>query len=57
MLVDYREAAKALAVKPSTLRKWTHLKKVPFVRLAGGRAVRYDVQEIIEHCKNRTNSE
>jgi len=51
MLVAYKEAARALAVKPSTLRKWTHQKRVPFIRL--GRSVRYNVQEIIEHFKKQ----
>jgi excisionase family DNA binding protein len=55
MLSDYREAAKALGVRPSTLRKWTSQKVIPFVRV--GRCVRYDVSELIRHFRDKTNGE
>ncbi len=38
-LLTVDEAAKALALKPSTLRKWIHQKRMPCVRI-GQRAVR-----------------
>ncbi len=39
-LLDIHEAAKLLALKPATLRRWTFTRRVPFVKL-GLRSVRY----------------
>ena len=38
-LLTIKEAAAALALKPSTLRKWIYQKQMPYVRL-GVRAIR-----------------
>jgi len=45
------EAATVLKVKPSTIRAWTSRRRIPFVKLLGGRAVRYrqsDLEKIIK---------
>ena len=44
-----REIAELLGVRPGTVRTWTSKGRIPFCRLAGGRAVRYrlsDIQQI-----------
>ncbi len=35
-LLDVREAATLLAVKPKTLYQWAHLRRIPTVKLLGG---------------------
>ena len=39
-LLRASEAAKVLAVKESTIRKWLHLKKIPMVKLGGATRIR-----------------
>ncbi len=34
-----------LGVRISTIRKWTYQRRIPCVRLAGGRAVRYRLSD------------
>ncbi len=49
-LLTCPQAARLLQVKSSTIRKWTYQRRIPCVRLAGGRAVRYrlsDLQKLI----------
>jgi len=36
-LLTTDEVAHLLSVKPATIRKWTHLKEIPVVRLGWGR--------------------
>jgi excisionase family DNA binding protein len=44
-LINYREAAELLGVKPHTVQIWTSQKRIPHIKL-GGRAVRYDRDEL-----------
>ena len=43
-LVTFEEAAKLLAVKPSTLRKWKYQKRLDTVKL--GRSVRLKLEDV-----------
>ena len=45
-LLTCSQLASRLNVKPSTIRAWTSRRKIPFLRLAGGRAVRYREADI-----------
>lgn len=45
-LLTAREAADLLRVKVSTIRSWTYRRRIPFVRLLNGRAVRYSERTI-----------
>lgn len=50
-LLTCDEAAALLNLKPSTLRAWTSRRRIAFVKLAGGRAVRYrqsDLERLIK---------
>ena len=55
MLSNIDEAARALAMRKSTLRKWVLQRRIPFVRL--GRSVRFNITECLEFFKNKTKSE
>lgn len=44
-LLTCPQLASLLNVRPSTIRKWTYQRRIPFVRLAGGRAVRYRLSD------------
>ncbi len=44
-LLTCSQLADLLSVKPATIRKWTYQRRIPFVRLAGGRAVRYRLSD------------
>lgn len=46
-LLTAAEAAALLGVKVSTVRQWTYQRRIPYVRLAGGRAVRYLPSELL----------
>lgn len=46
-LLTAAEAAALLGVKVSTVRQWTYQRRIPYVRLAGGRAVRYLLSELL----------
>jgi excisionase family DNA binding protein len=51
VLLTCAQAATFLNLKPSTLRAWTSRRRIPFVKLANGRAVRLrqsDLQKIIK---------
>jgi excisionase family DNA binding protein len=52
MLQDFKEAARALGVQPSTVRKWVLQRKIPFVRV--GRCVRFDVDELVRFFRDKT---
>jgi len=55
MLVDYRELARILSVKPSTIRKWTLEKSIPYLKL-GHRCVRFEPETVLKHFrKNEKN--
>ena len=45
-LLTTNELADILQVKPSTIRAWVLRRKIPFVKLAGGRPVRYRESDI-----------
>ena len=48
-LLDYRECAELLHIKPSTVRMWVFQKRLPFVRI--GRAIRFrprDLEAFVE---------
>ena len=44
-LLTCSQLADLLSVKPATIRKWTYQRRIPCVRLAGGRAVRYRLSD------------
>ncbi|MFQ5930948.1 MAG: helix-turn-helix transcriptional regulator [Nitrospiraceae bacterium] len=44
-LLTCPQLAALLSVKPATIRKWTYQRRIPCVRLAGGRAVRYRLSD------------
>jgi excisionase family DNA binding protein len=44
-LLDVREAATLLAVKPATLYQWAYQRRIPVVKLMG-RALRFRVSDI-----------
>jgi len=44
-LLTCSQLADLLSVKPATIRKWTFQRRIPCVRLAGGRAVRYRLSD------------
>lgn len=54
-LGKHTEAAHVLGIEPCTVRKMTRQGRIPFVRI--GRAVRYDLDEILEFFKSKTRSE
>ena len=45
-LLTCPQVARLLQVKSSTIRKWTYQRRIPCVRLAGGRAVRYRLSDL-----------
>jgi excisionase family DNA binding protein len=46
-LLDVKEAAAILAVKPATLYQWAYLRRIPFVKLFGRRgALRFRLSDI-----------
>lgn len=45
-LLTCSQLATLLNVRPSTIRKWTFQRRIPCVRLAGGRAVRYRLSDL-----------
>jgi hypothetical protein len=47
------EAAKVMGLAAQTLRNWRHMRKGPKY-LKMGRAVRYDLVDIVEFMKNNT---
>ncbi len=53
-LLDVREAAALLSVKPATLYQWTYQRRIPVVKLMG-RALRFrlsDLERIVrEGCR------
>jgi excisionase family DNA binding protein len=51
-MLTAKEAAEYLKVKLSTIRKWTHLGFIPYVKLRG--AVRYDQAKIDEWIEKRS---
>ncbi len=44
-LLTCSQLAALLNVRTSTIRKWTFQRRIPCVRLAGGRAVRYRLSD------------
>ncbi len=56
-LVDVKEIAQLLAVKPSTLYQWAELGQIPCIKLNG--ALRFDLDDImkwIASCKKGATS-
>jgi excisionase family DNA binding protein len=51
--VNYIKAAQAFDLSPATIRKLTHKKAIPFLRV--GRAVRYDLNELEAHFRAQRN--
>ena len=51
-LLTVDEAANLLAVKCSTIRKWTHIGFIPYVKLGG--AVRFQRQAIADWVKKNS---
>jgi len=45
-LLTASETAALLGVKVSTVRQWTYQRRIPCVRLADGRAVRYPLSDL-----------
>ncbi len=45
VLLRCSELAALLNVRSSTIRKWTYQRRIPCIRLAGGRAVRYRLSD------------
>jgi len=50
-LLTCSQLASRLNVKPSTVRAWTSQRRIPFVRLANGRAVRYREADVRTMCR------
>jgi excisionase family DNA binding protein len=48
-LVDTREVCGLLSVKPSTIYKWVHEKKIPHYKI--GKLVRFDPEEVWDWVK------
>lgn len=56
-LVDVKEIASMLNVKPSTLYQWAELGQIPCIKLNG--ALRFDLDDIlkwIKSCKKEVDS-
>jgi excisionase family DNA binding protein len=51
-LMTAQETADHLGFKLATIRKWTHLKFIPFIKLRGG--VRFDPDEVDEWRKQHS---
>lgn len=52
-LLTAPEAAALLGISVKTVRAWTYRRRIPFVRLLHGRAVRYSekaLQKMIDRC-------
>ena len=47
--VNHVKVAEKFALSAATIRKLTHLKKIPFLKI--GRAVRYDLNELEAHFR------
>lgn len=54
-LMNTDEVADLLSLKPSTIRKWVHLRQIPVVRL--GSAVRFSLESIEEWVREKTAKE
>lgn len=54
-LGKHTDAARVLGIEPCTIRKMTLQGRIPYIKI--GRAVRYDLSEILEFFKNKTRSE
>jgi excisionase family DNA binding protein len=46
VLLTALDVARLLSVRVSTIRAWTSRRKIPFVKLAGGRSVRYRLSDL-----------
>lgn len=53
-LLNYEEAAKLLGVQAGSVRTWVLQRRIPHIKLAHGKAVRFDPRELLEWLK--TNS-
>ena len=55
-LLTVKEAAKALAVSPLTIKRWVNDKKIPFVKVVGAvRFRRKDIERFIERGKREVS--
>jgi excisionase family DNA binding protein len=52
LCVNHIKAAKAFDLSTATIRKLTHLKKIPFIKI--GRAVRYNLAELEKFFSERS---
>ena len=55
-LIDVFELAKALKVKPGTIRTWTRDKKIPNYKLAG-KIVRFNLSEVLSWMADQHRKE
>ena len=56
-LLDVKEIAQILSVKPSTLYQWAELGQIPCVKING--ALRFDIEDVlnwIRSCKKNVES-
>ena len=53
-LLNYEETAKLLNIQPGTLRTWRMQNRIPHIKLAHGRAVRFDQKKIQEWIEKDT---
>ncbi|HIE01669.1 MAG TPA: DNA-binding protein [Thiotrichaceae bacterium] len=53
-LLTVKDLAKLLDVKPATIYSWIYQRKLPHIKLLGGRLVRFDAEDIerlLSGCK------
>jgi len=56
-LLDVKEIAQILSVKPSTLYQWAELGQIPCIKING--ALRFDIEDVlnwIKSCKKNVES-
>lgn len=51
-LLNYEEAAELLGVQPGSLRGWVLQRRIPHIKLAHGKAVRFEPQALLEWIKS-----
>ncbi len=55
-LINIREAAKLMAVSPTTLYAWASAGRIPYVRL-GSRCIRFQISKMLDFINNKSVSE
>ncbi len=51
-LLTCSQLAALLNVRPSTIRKWSYQRRIPFIRLLGGRSVRFRWSDIEKQLRS-----